>query len=310
VGWSGGAERISLPGTILTRSYGALARPGGAFAMLALDQRISLRNIFVDAGLEPRQEALDGFRTTVASTLSPIASAILLDPGYIARAPEPAPWADGGGLIVAADELIQDAGQPARDSRLELAAAGVAVARGATALKLMVIWDSRETNEDRLALVREFVALAHEHGLVAITEGIVPADPDGTPATAEELLTATAALSRGADLYKAQVPIHGGDSLADVERLSAELTAILPCPWVVLSTGVPHERFADLVGAACRGGASGVLAGRAIWRAAVGRPDPAGYLSNDGTARLEELIAVVDAEARPWVEAVGMTADA
>jgi sulfofructosephosphate aldolase len=272
--------------------------------MLALDQRVSLRNIFVDAGLEPTQAAMDAFRTAVTSTLAPIASAILLDPGYLSRAPEPGPWVGGGALVVAADELVQAEGEPPHDSNLVRDAAPVAQAHDATALKLMVIWDRRGDNQGRIALVRSFVTLAHDHDLVAITEGIVPSDPDGTPAGTDELLEATAALSEGADLYKAQVPIHRGASEIDVERLSLELTEILPCPWVVLSTGVPHERFGELVGAACRGGASGFLAGRAIWRSAIGQPDPKGHLEREGSTRLRELIAVVDAEARPWQEAV------
>ena len=272
--------------------------------MLALDQRVSLRNIFVDAGLESTEAAMDAFRTAVTSTLAPIASAILLEPGYLSRAPEPGPWVGGGALVVAADELVQEDGEPARDSTLVPGAAAVASARDATALKLMVIWDRHGDNERRLALVRSFVELAHDHDLVAITEGIVPADPDGTPARADELLEVTAALSEGADLYKAQVPIHRGAAAIDVERLSLEMTAILPCPWVVLSNGVPQERFGELVGAACRGGASGFLAGRAIWRSAVGQPDPKAHLEREGSERLRELIEVVDAEARPWQEAV------
>jgi sulfofructosephosphate aldolase len=111
-------------------------------------------------------------------------------------------------------------------------------------------------------------------------------------------------LAEGADLYKAQVPVHRGASAFDVERLSLEMTAILPCPWVVLSTGVPHERFGELVGAACRGGASGFLAGRAIWRSAVGQPDPPAHLERHGASTLRTLIGIVDAEARPWHEAV------
>ena len=304
MGRSGSVEAVSLPGPLLVGSYDALSRPGGGFAMLALDQRVSLRNIFVDAGLEPSLGAMDAFRTSVVSTLAPVASAILLDRGYIARAPQPAPWAGGGALVVAADELVQKEGEAARDSNLDRDAATVARAKDATALKLMVIWDRGGDNERPRALVRDFVALAHEHDLVAITEGIVPANPDGAPASADELLRATEVLSVGADLYKAQVPIHGGATATDVEALSREMAAILTCPWVVLSTGVPHDRFVELVGAACHGGASGFLAGRAIWRSAIGRPDPRAHLERDGVDQLRALIDVVDAEARPWQEAV------
>ena len=199
---------------------------------------------------------------------------------------------------------MQEDGEPASDSTLVPGAAAVATARDATALKLMVIWDRHGDNERRLALVRSFVELAHDHDLVAITEGIVPADPDGTPAGADELLEVTAALSEGADLYKAQVPIHGGPATIDVERLSLEMTAS-SCR----ALGRPVEW--------CPAGALRRARRRRVsWRrlglprrpgdlAIRGRPaDPKAHLEREGSERLRELIEVVDAEARPWQEAV------
>lgn len=273
--------------------------------MLAMDQRVSLENIFVEIGLEPTQARLDAFRTSVVAALAPKASAILLDPGYVSRAPSPSPWPRDGALIVAADDLKQAPGQPASDSALDHEAAPIAAAHGATALKFLVVWDPGRQNDGRVQIVRDFVTLAHEHGMLAIVEGIVIGDSTAgrDRATPKELLAAAAALSRDADLYKGQVPFHAGETPLEVERLSLEMTATVPGPWVVLSTGVPPARFGELMAASCRGGASGFLAGRAIWRRAIGQPDPAAHLAGEATDDIVALAAIVDIEARPWSEA-------
>jgi sulfofructosephosphate aldolase len=108
-------------------------------------------------------------------------------------------------------------------------------------------------------------------------------------------------------VYKAQVPIHGGDTPADVTALAGEMTQVVGIPWVVLSTGVPDARFPELVAASCRGGASGFLAGRAIWSRAVSGTDAASTraLLAGSVQDLDRLASIVDAEARPWTEAVG-----
>jgi sulfofructosephosphate aldolase len=68
----------------------------------------------------------------------------------------------------------------------------------------------------------------------------------------------------------------------------------------VLSQGVDRERFLPAVQAACRGGASGFLAGRALWSDVVGADDVPALLAERSVPRLEQLIEVVDREARPW----------
>ena len=74
----------------------------------------------------------------------------------------------------------------------------------------------------------------------------------------------------------------------------------------MLSTGVSDDRFPELVGASCRGGASGFLAGRAIWSRAVSATttDEATSRLRTSVADLERLSAIVDAEARPYTEVV------
>jgi sulfofructosephosphate aldolase len=170
-----------------------------------------------------------------------------------------------------------------------------------------VIWKPDRSAAQRAELVEEFLERARVHGLPGIVEGVVrpPAGVDEADWTEREdaLLEATRELgAHRPDIYKAQVPFNGtGDAAAVTERCR-EMTGMLPCPWVVLSSGVAIEDFAGAVEAACRGGASGFLAGRAVWRDALG-PEPEPALRERSVPRLQRLGQIVDATARPWPEA-------
>ena len=293
-----------LPSATQRKLFEGLARPGGAFAMVALDQRGSLENMLRASGRPVDQAEIDQFRSSTVEALTPLASAILLEKGFLSRTQPSGRWTGSCGLIVAADELVQPPDLPVEDSQIDPAGATLAVELGAQALKLLVLWFAGEANEAQGALVDDFVRLAHDHGMLALVEGLVrPARHGGAGApSGRDLIAAAERFSVGADIYKGQVPTQDGDSPEAVEQLSRELTSRLECPWVVLSTGIPAERFPSLVGAACRGGASGFLAGRAIWSHSLTSADPSADLKGPAASGLLELVAIVDAEARPWWE--------
>jgi sulfofructosephosphate aldolase len=279
--------------------------------MLALDQRLSLATMFAAAGRATGDGDLDAFRDLVLEEVETHVSAVLLERGYLCRTAITRWPAGRPALILAADDLQQELGAPARDAGLDTAAVAVAPELGATALKLLMPWMAgadEETHARQAATVEAFVDAAHDAGLPALVEAIVHGGTRAGEqrATPEELLAAAAILARGADVYKAQVPIHGGETPADVTALAREMTQVVRIPWVVLSTGVPDERFPELVAAACGGGASGFLAGRAIWSRAVAATDAASTraLLAGSVRDLDRLAAIVDAEARPWTEAL------
>lgn len=58
---------------------------------------------------------------------------------------------------------------------------------------------------------------------------------------------------------------------------------------------MPHELFPRAVRLACAEGASGFLAGRAVWRQVVGATDVPGALQQYAVPRLRELDEIVDA---------------
>ncbi len=293
-----------LPAAIARSHFQALARPNGGFAMLALDQRGSLETMLMAAGRPVEQDGMDAFRSTALQALAPLASAVLLERGYLGRTQPRGHWSLPCGLIVAADELIQAPGELVTDSLVDPGGATVAVELGAQAIKLLVLWFAGEDNERQGAVVDAFVDLAHQNGLLALVEGIVRPGRGRAvqPVVGDDLLRAAVRFSAGADIYKVQVPTQDGDSAEEVERLSQSLTSAIKCPWVVLSTGVAPDQFAGLVAASCRGGASGFLAGRGIWASSLATGDPALHLAGPAADGLRELTRIVDNEARPWTE--------
>ncbi|GIG29562.1 hypothetical protein [Cellulomonas marina] len=283
----------------------ALARPGGTLAMVAMDQRESLRTMFVEAGTDVDHAGMVAFKTEVARALGPLASGFLVD-----REHEPGRFRDllpaTCGLVLAADALEQEPGGPVEDTGLdELVVAPDADLAGAVALKLLVVWRRDDRREARVELARRFVEVAARRGVLSVLEPVVRATPEETAAGTWDLDAAIREAARELSplrpsLYKAQVPSQGRGEVADLERACVALGEAVIGPWVVLSQGVRHEAFLGAVRAACRGGASGFLAGRALWSDVVGRPDVPAALRAVSVARLERLVEVVDAEATPW----------
>jgi sulfofructosephosphate aldolase len=285
----------------------ALARPSGAFAMVALDQRESLRTML--GGETVADEALTRFKVDAARALTPHASAVLLDVALgLGPVLEAGVLADGCGLIVAADQLVQQPGGIVEDTAVDGAVfTDPGVTTRADAYKLLVIWRPGRDRARRAATVRAFVDACRQRGRPGIVEGIVRPDPGDhlTPARhAELVIEAAVELTEAApDLYKAEVPSLG---LADDDAITAAATRVteaIAAPWVVLSNGVRPERFDDAAIAAARGGASGFLAGRAIWIESIATEDPRAHLETVAAPRLAALAGRIDDVARPWSEA-------
>lgn len=282
----------------------AIARPSGAFAMVAMDQRESLRHMFDLAGHgRPADEVLIDFKVAVAEELGPYASGFLADRQFgFDRVSAAVPSATG--LIPAVDALDQADGGPVKDTALDEDAVA-AIPEGVDALKLLLIWRRDERREARVELAARFIEVARANGVLSVLEPVVRAAPG------EEDFDADAAIREAArelsalhpDLYKAQVPLAGAGDEAAQRTASAGLNACMTGPWVVLSQGVERDRFAGAVRAACLEGASGFLAGRALWSDIVGSSDVRGELRARSVDRLKALGDIVDGAARPWQEA-------
>jgi sulfofructosephosphate aldolase len=279
----------------------ALARESGTFLMVAMDQRESLRTMLAEHGHDATDERIASFKVAVARELSPHASALLVDSeyGWFDRIVSERLVAPSCGLIMAVDALDQQPGQVVEDTTLdETVDVAAAVEGGVVALKLLVIWRNDAQRARRIEMSQAFSELAHRHGLLSVLEPVVRV-PDAERETS--IVEAAAELSvTGCDLYKCQVPLAGKGGQSEITQWAREIDAATVCPWVVLSQGVDPADFPAAVEAACKGGASGMLAGRAVWTATLGAEDPTQLLREQSVPRLEQLGAIVDAHGRPW----------
>jgi sulfofructosephosphate aldolase len=279
----------------------ALARESGTFLMVAMDQRESLRTMLSQHHEDVDDERMVRFKLAVARELGPYASGFLIDHHYgydeLVRERLLPPSC---GLILAADALEQPAGGIVEDTDLDTGVdAAAASDNGVVALKLLVIWRDDNQRARRVDTARRFVELALSHGLLSVLEPVVRG-PEGFDRESA-IVEAAAELSVvGCDLYKCEVPTHGAGEPAEITEWCRRIDAAVPCPWVVLSQGVDPERYPAAVEAACRGGASGMLAGRAVWTATLGADDPTGLLREHSVPRLQQLGAIVDEHGRPW----------
>ena len=114
-------------------------------------------------------------------------------------------------------------------------------------------------------------------------------------------------LSRiGADVLKMEFPVdqnHNAD-LDDWYSACQQISAASAVPWVLLSAGVDFDTFERQLAVACESGASGFLAGRAIWKECAVMPfaERQTFLETTATHRLQRLIALAQDKARPWTD--------
>ena len=292
-------------GTSTTHGLSSLARQSGALAMVAIDQRESLRTMFnaTRSGLVPDRALID-FKVAVAERLAPVASAMLFDRHLAMPAFEAAAAVPSCARILAADHLTQAPGGPVEDTDIDFGLdPAEARAQGAVALKLLLIWRGDENRQRCTDTAAQFVQRCRDAGLLGIIEAIVraPTLPVGHFNREAAIVEAASDLgSVGPDLYKCEVPFQGRASDAATARVCESVTSVLPCPWVVLSQGVSIADFPHALEVACRAGASGFLAGRAVWADTLADDNYRAQLEGVAVPRLRSLVEIVDAVVQPW----------
>ena len=278
-----------------------IASADGVFAIIAMDQRNTLRRMFKAVGIEASEEDLRTVKADVARALTPAASGMLLDPTYgVPAVTEAQALAPSCGLLVAAEPSSRDSynGEPRARRDAELNARWVA-AQGGDAVKFLVQLRADRSvpaGEPDLAsevldVCQEIVTDCTSAGLPSVIENLVyqlPGEHLSGKAREDAIIDAAAALDElDIDLLKLEYP-----GSADACRRLAD---VLHRPWAVLSAGVPFEQFSDVLKIAFdEGGASGFIAGRSIWREALPLRglERQRFLDTVARPRLDDLVAV------------------
>jgi len=292
------------------RSLDSLAAEGGTFAIVAMDQRNTLRRMFTAVGREGTDQELRDAKADVARALTPVASGLLSDPTYgVPAITEAGALAAGCGLLVAAEPAErQTYNAEPRTHRDPALNAQWVLDQGGDALKFYL-----QLRADRPAPGAGEPDLVAE-ALTVCQEIIDDCRAAGVPAVIENLVYALPGTElRGSEREDAIVEAARALNDLDIDLLKLEypgspegcrrLAAILDRPWAVLSAGVPFAEFSQAMRIAFdEGGASGFIAGRSVWREAVALDgaERERFLAEVARPRLEELVAVAAAYARPW----------
>jgi sulfofructosephosphate aldolase len=290
-------KRARVFTTSESRAVQQLSTREGALAVVAADQRVSLRSMFGRAGADESLEALREFKRALVTALAPGASAMLLDPeialpdvvdrGLLPR---------DSGLLVSVEVSGAVPGGALFPARLlpGLGAAGVR-RMGGTAAKLLVRIraDREDASGHNAAIVREVVRDCADHDLLAVVEGLVFPLADEPEEhyhrRRPDLIRDCAVLLQecGAKYLKLEYP--------GSEAGCAAISDAVSVPWALLSAGVDHTTFVGQLRSARAAGAAGFIAGRSIWKEAVGlsAADRDAFLTGEGRRRLDELLEVL-----------------
>jgi sulfofructosephosphate aldolase len=167
---------------------------------------------------------------------------------------------------------------------------------GATGGKIMVYlrMDRPEANTHNIAILKQCIEDFARENLLLVVEFLTyrlegESAEDYAAKTPWLIIEGTrASLECGAKILKLPYP-GTPDACREVTRLAGNV------PWAVLSAGVDHETFLGQVEIAMQNGASGVIAGRSLWKDCISldREISRKKLSTVAVGRLEEIKAVI-----------------
>lgn len=298
------------------RGLATVAAPNGTLSMLALDHRGSFKKMTADLfDGDATWEQVVAEKVRLGNALLPHSTAVLMDPLYASGALVARGTLPGSvGFLVALERSGYDGPDSARENVIQEGWTVEAIKRmGAAGVKLLVHFHPEASTAQRqIDFVSEVAAQCTEHDLVLVLEpvGYNPAGEKSDPGYIEgmaDLVVETAKTfdRSGADILKLEFPLLKDASFEDMTKACQAVTDATHLPWVVLSGGVPFDAFLSQVRAACAGGASGFLGGRAIWKEAMSIKRMAerdAFLAQVAAPRIAALRAVTDASATPWTD--------
>lgn len=306
-----------------------MADEAGFFRMTAVDQRPPIKGpIAKHYGLPEAPWAdVAGFKALLIETLQPESSALLLDPHYaIPRGIDLLSPAKGL-IVTLEDSIFRETPEGRLSAEIDDWSVGKTRRMGADAVKVLA-WYRPDAGAAVCRHQQDFVKRAGEacrrHDIPFLFELLVyplAADAHQTKDYVEmrgkraddvlESVRVFADDAYGVDVFKlespvaaADVPGPGAEGAEAVQALFDEMGRRAGRPWVMLSAGAGKAEFRRILAHACRAGASGYLAGRAIWAEAFARfPDWAAMragLEGEARAYMQSLNALTAAEATPW----------
>ncbi len=290
----------------------------GILTVCAIDHRDSLRR-----ALNPENPAavsyqqMVNFKLELCRKLSPFVSAMLLDPEYGAAQAIAAGVLPGNtGLLVSLERSGYKGSSTARTTELVPDWSVSKIKRmGASAVKLLVYfrYDLKREAQLQLDLVSRVAeqCLAQDIPLLVesvgyLLEGETRGSAEYSEKKPELVIEAARRLTAlPIDILKSEFPADISYE-KDEDRLKAscrELSQTSRLPWVLLSAGADYDIFRNEVQIACQNGASGFMAGRALWQEVCSIKPPetmVQFLKKTTVSRVKEIAGIANRYATPW----------
>ena len=306
-----------------------MADAAGRYKMTAVDQRPPIKNpIKAKRGTpEAPWQDVAGFKELLIRELQGESSAMLLDPHY--AYPRGVTMLDArlGLILTLEDSIFRETPGGRLSSEIDDWSVEKIKRAGGDAVKVLT-WYRPDGDPAVCAAQQEFTRRIGEacrrYDIPFVFELLVYPLARDAEQTREyvEMKTKQATLvidsvrtfadpRYGVDLFKLESPVPAGDvpepgapGSEAVQALFHELDRAAGRPWVMLSAGAGMVDFKRVLHYAYAAGASGYLAGRAIWLAAFQRfPDWDGIrdqLRGEAVPYMRELNLHTVAAARPW----------
>jgi tagatose 1,6-diphosphate aldolase len=302
------------------RGLSATSSADKVFTILAFDHRHSFLRMLKPTPKEGEEyQAVVTAKSDLVPILSPYGSAILLDPVYSAAQMIISGRLPGDiGLLVSAEASGYTGDNTGRVSKI-LENWGVEKIKrmGANAVKLLIYYhpDAGKVAEEQEKLVSKVVEDCRKHDIPLFVEAVsYSIDPRidkksqefaaGHPDVVVE--TARRLGPLGPEILKLEFPVQPEFDSDESHWLEAcqAVSEASPAPWAVLTGGVTYDVFVEQLEIACKGGASGFLAGRAVWQESMSmsRDERRDWLEKVAVQRLQELAAIAEDFARPWTD--------
>lgn len=306
-----------------------MADPDGYFMMTAVDQRPPIKGpIAAHYGTdEAPYDDVARFKAMLVETLNAQSSAMLLDPHYaIPRGIGRLPPAKGL-IVTLEDSVFEDAVGGRISSAIDDWSVAKIKRMGGDAVKVLAWYrpDAEATirtrQQDFVKRIGEDCAHFDIPFLFELLVYPLASDADQTRdyvemqgKRADQVLASVEEFAKadyGVDVFKLESPVAaaaapgvGGENWEEIQGLFEEMGRLAGRPWVMLSAGAGKAEFRRILTHAYRAGASGYLAGRAIWLDAFGHfPDWQAIqaeLERDAVPYMEDLNRLTRDHATPW----------
>jgi len=306
-----------------------MADAKGRFKMTAVDQRPPIKNPIAEKRGQAQApwDDVAGFKEMLIQELGGESSAMLLDPHF--ALPRGIKYADpaNGLILTLEDSLFEETPDGRLSNEIDDWSVEKIKRFGGDAVKVLT-WYRPDAGAGVNQKQKDFTArigdACAKYDIPYVFELLVyplAKDSEQTtdyvemktkkPELVLESVQTFADPKYGVDVFKlesplaaADVPGVGNDGWEDAQRWFDELGKAAGRPWVMLSAGAGMEEFRNILTHAYKAGASGYLAGRAIWLKAFQHfPDwdaVRADLRGEAVDYMKSLNELTDAEALPW----------